>query len=246
MALGITANAKPDGYHLVGCTGPGLVWVPHFQNVSYKLEDFVFVMHYGAPYTGLAVKADSPFKTLKDLVEYAKKNPGKVTYSTTGVGSPMHVSMEFVAKQESLEWTHIPYKGGHEATTAILGGHVEVEACSSEWKPYVESGRLRLLSTYNPNRLPKYPEVPTWVELGYKIAASGGVGVLGPKGIPPPVVDKIHGAYKQALDDPAFKKAMESYDMPIVYRDPEGLGKDTKELGEKWGQLIVELGIRQE
>ncbi|HSR12561.1 MAG TPA: tripartite tricarboxylate transporter substrate-binding protein, partial [Thermodesulfobacteriota bacterium] len=134
---------------------------------------------------------------------------------------------------------------GHEATTAIVGGHVDVEACSSEWKPYVDSGRLKLLSTYNPDRLPKFPQAPTWSELGYKIAASGYIGVVGPKGMPAPVVEKLHGAFKNSMEDPGFKKAMDGYDMPVVYRDPHGLMSDIRELGEKWGKLIVDLGIKE-
>ena len=143
-------------------------------------------MRYGDYTYGVVVRAEAPWKTFKELVDYAKANPGKVRYSTSGAGTFHHLAMEALAKQEGIKWIHIPYKGGHEATTAILGGHVEVEACSSEWKPHVESGKLRLLATYNPSRLPRFPDVPSWVELGYRIAASGYIAILGPKGMPRP------------------------------------------------------------
>lgn len=245
VALALLKNEKPDGYTIGNISAAGIL-SQYMRKVPYDaLTDFTPIIRYGDYTYGVVVRAESPWKTFQELVEYAKANPGKIKFSTSGAGTFHHLVMEALARQEGIKWTHIPYKGGHEATTAILGGHVDVEACSSEWKPYVESGKLRLLSTYNPNRLPKFPEAPTWVELGYKIAASGGIGVIGPQGLPRPIVDKLHGAYKQALDDPTFKKSMENYDMPIVYRDPEGLGKDIKELGDKWGKLIVDFGIKE-
>jgi tripartite-type tricarboxylate transporter receptor subunit TctC len=245
VALALLKNEKPDGYTIGNISAAGIL-SQYMRKVPYDaLTDFTPIIRYGDYTYGVVVRSESPWKTFQELVEYAKANPGKIKFSTSGAGTFHHLVMEALARQEGIKWTHIPYKGGHEATTAILGGHVDVEACSSEWKPYVESGKLRLLSTYNPNRLPKFPEAPTWVELGYKIAASGGIGVIGPKGLPRPIVDKLHGAYKQALDDPTFKKSMENYDMPIVYRDPEGLGKDIKELGDKWGKLIIDFGIKE-
>ncbi|MGA2954653.1 MAG: tripartite tricarboxylate transporter substrate binding protein [Thermodesulfobacteriota bacterium] len=245
VALVLLKNEKPDGYTLGNINAAGVL-SQYMRKVPYDaLTDFTPIIRYGDYTYGVVIRAESPWKTFQELIEYAKANPGKIKFSTSGAGTFHHLVMEVLARQEGIKWTHIPYKGGHEATTAILGGHVDVEACSSEWKPYVESGKLRLLSTYNPNRLPKFPDVPTWVELGYKIAANGGIGVVGPKGLSRPIVDKLHGAYKKAMDDPTFRKSMEIYDMPIAYRDPEGLGKDIKELGDKWGKLIVDFGIKE-
>lgn len=246
VCLSLLKDEKPDGYTIGNISAAGIL-SQYMRKVPYDaLKDFTPIMRYGDYAFGVVVQAESRWKTFKDLVEYAKANPGKIKYSTSGAGTFHHLAMEALAKQEGIQWTHIPYKGGHEATTAILGGHVDVEACSSEWKPYVESGRLRLLATYNPKRLAKYPDVPTWVDLGYKIAASSLIGIIGPKGMPHPIVDKLHGAYKQALDDPAFKRAMDNLDMPIVYRNPEGLAKDMKDLADKWGKLIIEMGLRKE
>jgi tripartite-type tricarboxylate transporter receptor subunit TctC len=246
VGLAMLKNEKPDGY-TIGNMSAGGILSQYMRKVPYDiLTDFTPIMRF-ADYTfGLVVRTEAPWKTFKELVEYAKANPGKIKYSTSGAGSFHHLVMEAFSRQEGVKWVHIPYKSGHEATTAILGGHVEVEACSSEWKPYVDSGKLRLLATYNPMRLPKYPDVPTWVELGYPISASSLLGVVGPKGLSRPVVDKLHDAFKQAVEDPAFKKTMDSFDMPIIYRDPDGLLKDMKEIADRWGKLITDLGIRQE
>jgi len=246
VCLALLKKEKPDGYTIANISAAGIL-SQYMRKVPYDaLQDFTPIMRYGDYTFGVVVRSEAPWKTFKELVEYAKANPGKIKYSTSGAGTFHHLAMEALAKTQGISWVHIPYKGGHAATTAILGGHVDVEACSSEWKPYVESGRLRLLSTYNPERLAKYPDVPTWVDVGYPVAASSLVGIVGPKGIPRPVVDKLHGAYKKALEDAGFKKAMDSLDMPIVYRDPEGLYQDMKNLADKWGKMIIDMGLRKE
>jgi tripartite-type tricarboxylate transporter receptor subunit TctC len=246
VALAMLKNEPPDGYSL-GNLSPAGMLSQFMRKIPYDvMTDFTPIMRYGDYSYGVVVRADSPWKSFKELINYAKANPGKIRYSSAGAGTFHHLAMEALAKQEGIKWIHIPYKGGHEATTALLGGHVEVQASASEWKPSVESGKLRLVSTYNPDRLPKYPDVPTWMELGYGIGASGYIGILGPKGLPRPIVEKLHGAFKLAMEEPAFKKAMDTYDMPVVYRDPDGLAKDIKGFCEKWGKLIVELGIKEE
>ena len=246
VALAFLKNEKPDGYTIGNISAAGIL-SQYMRKVPYDVRtDFTPILRYGDYAFGVVVRPEAPWKTFKELVEFAKANPGKIKYSTSGAGSFHHMAMEALAKLEGVQWVHIPYKSGHEATTAILGGHVDVEACSSEWKPYVESGKLRLLATYNPQRLPKYPEIPTWVDLGYKLAASSLVGIVGPKGMPRPIVDKLHSAFKPALEDPVFKKAMDNLDMPIVYRDPEGLYKDMIGIADQWGKMIIDMGLRKE
>jgi tripartite-type tricarboxylate transporter receptor subunit TctC len=123
---------------------------------------------------------------------------------------------------------------------------VDFQTCASEWKPYVDSGALRLLATTGEKRYEKYSNIPTLIDQGYKIWAITLVGILGPKGIPAPIVEKLHGAFKQAMENAEFKKAMSNFDMPIVYRDGQGLLKDTKEISDMWGPIIKQLGIKQE
>jgi len=124
-------------------------------------------MHFAAVQSGLVLKADSPYKTLKDLVEFARKNPGKVTYSTSGVGTPMHLAMEYIAKKEGIHWTHVPYTGGAPALSAVLRGHVTAMSDSTEWLPDVKKGSLRLLVTHGEKRMKSFPDVPTLRDLGY-------------------------------------------------------------------------------
>jgi tripartite-type tricarboxylate transporter receptor subunit TctC len=246
VALGIVAKERPDGYYLAGCTSTGLIRIPQFRPVPYKLEDFIPIMHFGAPQTGLVVKADSPWKTLRELVEYAKKNPGKVTYSSTGVGSPMHLAMEYVAKQEGIQWTHVPYPGSTPALTALMGGHVTAQSGSTEWIPQVKAGEVRLLATHGEKRMKIFPDVPTFRELGYDFINETVFMAAAPKGTPSPIVKKLEEAFHKAMDDPEFIQTMERMEIEITYRNSEDTKKYLEEAYARLGKMIIELKIPKE
>lgn len=246
VALGIVAKEKPDGYYLAGCTSTGLIRIPQFRTVPYKHEDFVPVMHFGAPQSGLVVKADSPWKTLKELVEYAKKNPGKVTYSSTGVGSPMHLAMEYIAKQEGIQWTHVPYPGSTPALTALLGGHVTAQSGSTEWIPQVKDGAVRLLATHGERRMKTFPEVPTFRELGYDFINETVFMVAAPKGTPPSIVRKLDEAFYKAMDDSEFIQIMAKMEIGLAYRNSEDTKRYLEEAYSRLGKMIIELKIPKE
>ena len=121
VGLALLAGEKPDGYTLAAGTSTGIVRVPLARKMTYKpLASFTPIYAYAAAASGLMVRPDSPFKTLKDLIEYARQNPGKVTYSTLGAGSPMHLIMEVIAMKEKIKWVHVPYKGTAPAETAAM------------------------------------------------------------------------------------------------------------------------------
>ena len=246
VALGIVAKERSDGYSLAGCTSTGLIRIPQFRPVPYKLEDFVPIMHFGAPQTGVVVKADSPFRTFKDLVDYAKKNTGKVTYSSTGVGSPMHLAMEYVAKQEGIQWTHVPYPGSTPALTALMGGHVTAQSGSTEWIPQIRAGEVRLLGTHGEKRMKIFPDVPTFRELGYDFINETVFMVAAPKGTPSPIVKKLGEAFHKAMDDPEFIQVMEKMEIEITYRNSEDTKKYLEEAYARLGKMIIELKIPKE
>jgi tripartite-type tricarboxylate transporter receptor subunit TctC len=203
-------------------------------------------MHFGAPQTGLVVKADSHWKTLKKLVEYAKKNPGKVSYSSTGIGSPMHLAMEYVAKQEGIQWTHVSYPGSTPALTALMGGHVTAQSGSTEWIPQVRAGEVRLLATHGEKRMKIFPDVPTFRELGYDFINETVFMAAAPKGTPSPIVKKLEEAFHKAMDDPEFIQAMERMEIEITYRNSEDTKKYLEEAYTRLGKMIMELKIPKE
>ncbi len=147
VALALVANAKPDGYTLCAGTSTGIVRAPQMQKVTYKpLKSFTPIIGYATPQNAIVVRSDAPWKTLKELLDYAKKNPNKVKYSTTGVGSAQHHAMAYLEHREQIKWIHVPYKGSADAMTALLGGHVDVCSSGPEHVPYARAGQVRILA----------------------------------------------------------------------------------------------------
>lgn len=215
VAAGVIAREKPDGYHLICTSGSVMVRVPLFRTVSCKLDDFVPIMQYGLPADGIVVRSDSPFKTLNDLVQYARENPGKVTYATFGTGDAFHMGMEFIAKQEGIQWKHVPSVMG-DATLLLLGNNVTAIAHGATFIPHVRAGSLRLLATLGEKRTKAFPDAPTLKELGYDYVNDTVLFFAAPKATPTPIVKKLDGALRKALDDPKFVKYMEDMNMTIA------------------------------
>ena len=243
VALGITAKERPDGYHLVCAGSPMLIMIPQIRPVAYKPEDFVPIMQFGAAQYGLAVRADSPWKTLKEFVEYAKKNPGKVTYGALEVGTLLHMAMEYIAKQEGIKWTHVPYPGGPFATAALLGGHLTAESGAPTLIPYVKSGSLRLLVSYGERRMRSLPDVPTLRELGYDFGISNVYVLAAPKGTPHQIIKKLDNAFHKAMDDSEFLQAAEKVEVDVTYRSSEELKTFLEETYVRYGKMVKEFNI---
>lgn len=240
----LLAQAKPDGYTLgVVATGV-LTRTPFLRKVNYNPEtDFTYIMLFALWQYGLVVKADSPWKTLKEFIDYAKANPGKVTYSTAGTGSAQYLAMEYLAQVEGITWTHIPYKGGINAVTAVLGGHVTACAQAVEWKPYVEDGQLRLLAVLGAERIPTFPEVKTLKELGYDYAVVSGPGIAAPAGLPADVVDHVSKAFTKASHDPKFLDLLNKLDMLPYNLDKAQFEAYIKSDIPKKKKLVESLGL---
>jgi tripartite-type tricarboxylate transporter receptor subunit TctC len=239
-------NEKGDGYTL-GMTGVGL-WVRQYmQKVPYDaLKDYTPIMNFAQYQYALAVRSDSPWKNLKEFVEYARANPGKIRYGSSGIGTLLHLTMERLAIAEKVKWTHIPFEGGLASTTALLGGHLEATSCTPEWKKYVEAGRLRLLAVYGEKRFSDFPDVSTLRELGYDIAAVGFIGIVGPNGVPPQKVEILHQAFKKAMEDPDFINACRQCDFLVDYRNTQELAKTMADTDAEMKDLIPRLGLRKE
>ena len=247
VGVGIVAKEKPDGYHLLVAMGMGIVWFPQVRAVPYKYDDFIPIMHYGAFHAGVAAKADAPFKTLKEFVEYARKNRDKVNYSTGGAGSPHHLAMEYIAKKEGINWAMIPYAGGAPALTALLGGHVH--ACSANtgsWIPHVNAGTLRILATYGKTRMKTIPDVPTLWELGYPFIYDDTFLVAAPKGVPMSIVKKLDDAFRKGMEDLEFTQAMAKIDIEAAYRNSEDTKKYIDEAYVRFGKLLKEVPLPKE
>jgi tripartite-type tricarboxylate transporter receptor subunit TctC len=248
VALGVVATAKPDGYTLFGGQNVSIVDTPLMQKVPFKpLASFTAIIVFaGSEHSALLVKSDAPWKTFDEFMDYAKKNPGKVKYSSAGVGSGMHVAMEVIAHKDGIKWVHVPYKGTAPSRTALLGGHVD--ACSSgvDWPPFVQSGHLRVLATHGERRSPHFPKVPTLKELGYGFVSETVHSIVGPAGLSPDVVKKLETAFKKGTETPEFKTALEKLYLNPIFMNSKEYDQHLK---GKWGRtetMFREIGIIKE
>jgi tripartite-type tricarboxylate transporter receptor subunit TctC len=245
VAYGILAKEKPDGYHIVLSAHNPLVEVPQLRAVPYKVDDFVPVMQYAEPQSGVVVRTDSPFKTFKDLIEFARKNPGKVTYTVSGSLTPHNLAMMHVAKLEGIQWTGVPVPGG-DPNMPLLGGHVTAFAGATAWKRYVDAGQFRLLVTLCETRMPAFPDIPTLKDLGYGFVNLAFYLISVPRATPAPILKKLEDAFRTATEDPEFIAYMKKAEIPIAYRDSEGTKAHLKEAYGRFGKIVGDLKIPTE
>jgi tripartite-type tricarboxylate transporter receptor subunit TctC len=194
----------------------------------------------------VVVKTDSSYKTFKELVEYAKKNPGKVTYATSGAGSPMHMAMEFVATKEGIQWTHVPQTGGAPGLAAVLGGHVTAMSDSTEWLPHVKEGSLRLLATHGERRMKSFPDVPTFRDLGYDFINETVFMMAAPAATPAPIIKKLDEAFKKAMEDPLFIQTIRNLEFDVAYRNSADTKAYLDDAYKRFAEMLQKLGIKKE
>lgn len=236
-------NAKPDGY-TVSQLPHGVFRIPHMQKVQFDtLKDFTWIACLTGYTFGLVVPVDSPLKSIKDLVAYAKANPGKFTYGSTGIGTSPHLAVEEFAQRAGIQLTHIPFKGNADNMQAVLGGHVMGASDATGWGPHVDAGKLRLLATYGSKRTKRWPHVPTLDELGFQTVSDSPFGVCGPKGMDPAVVRTLHDAFKKTLDDPAVIATFDKYDQTVIYKGTEAYTQWARETFAAERATIERLGL---
>ncbi len=236
-------NAKPDGY-TVAQLPHGVFRLPHMQKVQFDvLKDFTWIACLTGYTFGLVVPAASPIKSIKDLVDFAKANPEKFTYGSTGTGTSPHLAVEEFAQRAGIKLTHVPFKGNADNMQAILGGHTMAASDATGWAPHVESGKLRLLATYGSKRTKRWANVPTLDELGFQTVSDSPFGVCGPKGMDPAVTAKLHDAFKKTLDDPAVIASFEKYDQSVIYMNTEAYTKFAQNSFAAEKATIERLGL---
>lgn len=245
VGLGILAKEKPDGYHIGTNANTGLM-IPLLRAVPYKIEDFVPIMQYAAFHVGLVVKADSPWNTLKELVEYARKNPGKVTYGTPGAGTLSHVAMEYIAQREGVQWTQIPYQVATQGLAALLGGHIHCLSSAVNWIPHIKQGSVRCLAMYSKRRVKDLLDVPVLQELGYDLEIETVYFFLAPKGTPPSIVKELDEAFRKGTDDPEFSQSVAKMDLEVSYRNSADSEKYLKEFYGRMEKVLPKLKIPKE
>ena len=229
--LGVQAmvTAKPDGYTVTQVPITAFR-IPHTTKVGYDpLTDLTYLIGVSGYTFGVAVRADAPWKTWEELVEYAKANPGKLSYGTPGANTSLHITMEEIAHRYGIKWTHVPFKGNADNMQALLGGHIDASADATGWGPHVDAGKMRLLATWGAQRTKRWPGVPTLKELGYDVVSTSPYGIAGPKGLDPKVATVLHDAFKKGMEDAVHMQAMEKYDQDLIYMSGDDYAKFARE-----------------
>jgi tripartite-type tricarboxylate transporter receptor subunit TctC len=245
IGLKALASARPDGYTI----GQIPISVTRFSQLGTvaldPLKDLSYIARVSGQTFGIAVRAEAPWKTLKDLVADARANPGRITYGSAGLGGATHVGMEEFALAAGARFNAIPYKGGAEALQGLLGGHVDVLADSSSWAPHVKSGKLRLLATWGEQRTAEFKDVPTLRELGYDVVVDAPNGIGGPRDLPADVTARLRTAFRAAAASPEFTAACARIDAPLLYLDAPDYEKYVAASHAREKTLIEKLGLRE-
>ncbi len=239
------AQQKPDGY-AIGLLSTSFIRNSLMVKVPFDpIKDFTAIMRVGDNINGIVVKADSPFKTLKDLIDYGKSDPEKINYATSGVGAASHIGIEALTQQVGVKWQHIPFKGSADALTAILGGHVTFMATTSVWVPHVQAGKLRLLAVYGDRRAKNFPDIPTIKENGYDVTCETTEAVMAPRGIAEDIKKKLHDAFKKTLDDPKVQTVMKNLNMDVYYQNGDDYEKQILKTYAENERILKKIGLYQ-
>lgn len=240
QALQTTA---PDGYTLAQIP-LGVFRLPYTTKINWDpVKDLAYVINVTGYAFGLVVPTDSPIKSWTHFVGWAKANPGKLTYGSTGTLTSPHLTMELIAQKLGLELQHIPYKGSAELAQAIVGGHIMAAADSTGFAPLVEAGKLRVLNTWGAERLAKFPDAPTLKELGLDLVQNSPFGIAAPKGTPPAVIAGLHDAFKKAMEQDSYKTALARYDMVPMYMSSAAYSQFARDTFAREKTLVEKLGL---
>ena len=236
-------SAKPDGYTLSQLT-IGVLRLPHMQKMMFNpLSDFTYIACLTGYTFGMAVRADSPFKSIKDMVSFAKANPGKFTYGSTGTGTTPHLAVEEFAMKAGIELQHVPFKGSSDGLQALLGGHISAHSDATGWAPHVDAGTMRLLATYGSKRTKRWAQVPTLNELGFETVSDSPFGIGAPRGMDPALTKRLDEAFKKALEDPQVIASFEKYDQPVIYMGSDEYARFAQRTFVSEKRLIEKLGL---
>ena len=243
------AKAAPDGYTVgIGAMGPLAVNRALYADMSFDARSFEpIVLIERAPLV-LVTRTDKPYHSLPEVVAAAKAKPGTITIGNAGIGGAHHLAASAFAQTAGIELTHVPYKGGGPAATALLGGEIEMMFEQTYAAlPSIQSGRTRALAVTSERRLPSLPNVPTMTELGFPQATiSNWLGLIAPKGTPRAIVMRLNEAYNSALSLPEMREKIVGPGNEIGGGTPEAFGEFIAKEAGRWPPLIKAAGIKVE
>jgi len=247
IGMDAVAKAPPDGYTLL-LAHSGLTYMPGlYRKLPFDpVKDFDGVITAVSGSYVLAVAADAPFKTTSELIEYARANPGKLTYASAGIGSTLHLAAEFFKRAAGLDILHVPYKGAAQATTDLVGGQVQMMfGPLVAIMPLAEAGKIRALAVTSPRRSALAPDVPTMVESGIAgFEVTGWYGLAAPAGTPRAAIDRLNDETNRALKSPELIEQFRLQGYEPLGDTPDQMNARIKTDVERWTQIIRDAGIQ--
>lgn len=236
-------TSPADGYTLAQIP-LGVFRLPYTTKINWDpVKDINYIINVTGYAFGIVVPTDGPIKSWADFVAYAKANPGKLSYGSTGTLTSPHLTTELIAQQLGIQLNHVPYKGSADLSQALAGGHVMAGADSTGFAPLVAAGKVKVLNTWGEKRLEKFPDAPTLKELGVNIVQNSPFGIGAPRDTPPEVTKKLHDAFKKAMEDPSYVQALAKYDMTPIYMDSAQYTKFAQDTFAKEKALVEKLGL---
>ena len=251
IAADLVAKSPPDGYTLLAGHSNSNAIAPFvLAKVPYDAAtDFSPITYIGYVPNVLVVRPSLPARSVKELIELARKKPGGYTFASSGIGSTQHVAGELFERIAGIHLVHIPYRGSSQAIQDLLAGNVDMNFDTMPpVLPHIKAGTLRALAISTPERLPQLPDVPTFAEVGIKgFDVTNWYAVMGPKALPREIVARINDAVLKAMDDPGVRKTLEAQGVQFgTFRTPEQFNKFVADELAKYGKMIKELGIKGE
>ncbi|QNP48436.1 Bug family tripartite tricarboxylate transporter substrate binding protein [Diaphorobacter aerolatus] len=246
IAATFVKRAEPDGCTLLMQYSGYHVITPHITKApQWEQKDFQPVANIMSAPQIIVVRDSVPAKTLKELVAYAKANPGKLNYASSGNGSLQHVTGAMLEQQAGIKMVHVPYKGTGPALQDLLGGQVDLTfGTAPPFMSHIQSGKLRVLAVTGKERLPSLPNVPTTAETGLPgVNATSWFGLFAPAAVPKAVVDKLTTDLKKVVEDPAFRKKAEEQGATADYQNPQQFGERVKSDYANWAAVVKSAKI---
>jgi tripartite-type tricarboxylate transporter receptor subunit TctC len=244
---GLAAKATPDGYTLVLGTSGGLVTGPAFgTKLPYDpIKDFAPIgLGVYVPFL-IVVHPSVAAKSVKELIDLAKAEPGKINFGSPGTGTPNYLGMELLTAMSGARFTHVPYKGGGPATVDLVAGRIQaIFGSIPQWQPHLAVGRVRAIGIGHPTRVRSMPDVPAVAETLAGFNNTSWYGLLAPAGTPAALVNKVNAEMKKAIGDPAFRKHIESIGMEPASSTPKELGDMIRSELARWTKVIKDAGIQ--
>ena len=231
VGMQFVATSKPDGYTLLLALS-SISIIPEADKIfdrrpAFTVDQFAPIALISADPTILVVRTESPWKTAREFIDDARKRPGQISYSSSGIYGTLHMATELLSHAAGIKLRHVPHAGAGPALTALLGGHVDALASGPVVVlPHIKAGKLRALAGWGDTRVTALPEVPTFKELGYPDAEFYiWAGLFAPRGTPEPVLARLREATRAAVAEPEFKAAMDKLQTPIAFKQGDEFQK---------------------